>query len=130
MTTFHVAIPRTLPTPNSRMHWSDRSPLVAQIRTAVAVQARIKRIALRVPVAIDKRSLRLQLIRGKGQKLLDPDNCVAALKPVVDGLKDAGWIVDDSQKWLEYSADQARGKQPGVVVTVEECAALMTEEQA
>jgi hypothetical protein len=47
----------------------------------------------------------LTLVRGwqgtrRWQRLMDGDNAVAAMKGARDGLIDAGWLVDDSSRWL------------------------------
>jgi hypothetical protein len=36
----------------------------------------------------------------------DPDNLVACLKPVLDSLRNIGFIQDDSEKWLELVPPQ------------------------
>lgn len=40
------------------------------------------------------------------ERLLDPDNAVAACKPILDALKRYGWLVDDSEQFLELSVFQ------------------------
>lgn len=57
-------------------------------------------------------------IERHGHKLLDPDNLVGGFKALIDGLKVARLIVDDSPAHLELVAKQAKGK-PRTIVTVE-----------
>lgn len=50
----------------------------------------------------------------------DPDNALAACKPLLDGLVDAGVIVDDSWRWLEIGSIRCdRDAGPGVLVQLE-----------
>jgi hypothetical protein len=50
----------------------------------------------------------------------DPDNALAACKPLLDGLVDAGAIVDDSWRWLEIGSIRCdRDAGPGMLVRLE-----------
>ena len=42
-----------------------------------------------------------------GVKMLDADNLASAFKPVLDGLKDAGVIVDDAERWITVEYRQS-----------------------
>lgn len=55
-----------------------------------------------------KAKRRLEIITSRKRRL-DPDNAVASLKPVIDALKRAGWIRNDSPKWLELEVSQDVG---------------------
>lgn len=124
---FTIAVPHDLPTANSRLHWAKRAALTKQAREVVTAQARAKRLrngpvwavgTRIVPEATGRCYLHMTLIRGKGQRMLDHDNAVSAMKPVIDGLVSAGWLKDDSFKWLQYDADQRRGPEPAVEVCI------------
>jgi hypothetical protein len=52
---------------------------------------------------------RLEITVSRPRRL-DPDNETAALKPVIDALKRAGWIKNDSPKWLVLVVVQVRDK--------------------
>ena len=42
----------------------------------------------------------------------DPSNAISAAKGLFDGLVDAGWLVDDSQRWMylgDVTIDSTRG---------------------
>ena len=54
---------------------------------------------LRAKVAIERRS--------KG--VLDPDNLYGCVKPVIDGLRYAGVLVDDSSDHIKLTVTQSRG---------------------
>lgn len=50
----------------------------------------------------------------------DPANALAAAKPLIDGLSDAGLIEDDSWRWLEIGSIRCdRDAGPGVLVQLE-----------
>lgn len=97
-------------------------------RTHAARTAQLFRDVLQAPEATEHRTLRLTLVRGSyetaagrrlTQPLLDVDGFYAALKPYVDGIKDAGWIVDDRPRWCDYLAVQERrAARPQVIVSV------------
>lgn len=44
------------------------------------------------------------------RRLLDDDNAAAGCKPIVDCIKEAGLIVDDSRKWIDLVVDQTQVK--------------------
>lgn len=119
--TFVVPVPERLVTPNSRLHWAAKARMVHSLRADVSVVARVERMRQSVRTAVhgEKRAVHLLLVRGKGQKLLDMDNCVGALKPVLDGLRDAGWIYDDRESHLDYRVSQRKDNVLGPVVCVE-----------
>lgn len=75
---------------NDRMHWRVKAELVRIIRNSVAWQAKQQRIG-----ALKHATIQLHYAPGRGGKH-DADNLVATSKPAVDGLRDAGVIVDDS----------------------------------
>lgn len=52
-----------------------------------------------VPKATTKRRVDFTIILGKGQKSRDPD---AYQKSLGDALVNAGMLVDDSAKWIEW----------------------------
>ena len=56
-------------------------------------------------------------------RFLDYDNLVTSLKPVIDGLKLAKVIKDDSWKYLRrdnYFPDQQKSNEPKIVLRIEE----------
>lgn len=59
---------------------------------------------------------------AQGYRPRDVQNAIAALKPMIDGMVDAGIIPDDSAKWLSWGRVQivrcALGDVPGVRITV------------
>ncbi len=85
-----------------------------------AVSAALRRTA--IPPATKFRRLVVTRIFGKGQRPYDEGNLVGGAKPLVDALRDAKVIVDDSPKWVQiwYRQERSpRGKEH-VEVLVEE----------
>lgn len=71
-------------------------------------------------------TIELVLVVDKAVRV-DPDNFVASCKPIIDGLVDAGVLLDDSFRTVVgLSARCERGKERGVRVVVTE--ALIDEE--
>lgn len=126
LATFEIPLPRTLPTTNvrKRMHWRTEAKVVKGLRIAACLHAAAARRKADVEDArqwapTPQRAIRFTLVRGKGQKLMDPDAIAAALKPTLDGIQDAGWFFDDSSRYLVYEKPrQERGPLPLVRVTI------------
>ncbi len=74
---------------NDRMHWAPQRRTARELRQAVCVLARSYRIPPCGRVAVQLH------YRQKTRRRIDGDNLVATVKPCVDGLRDAGVIVDD-----------------------------------
>lgn len=49
----------------------------------------------------------------------DPDNLVARCKVPLDALVKRGWIADDSPKWIELVAGEARAASTGTRIKIE-----------
>lgn len=111
--TFVLPLPCALPTPNSRLHWAARAKLTRTLRNTSRIIAQSVRHDWARPTG--RVHITLTLLRGKGQKFLDVDAVPAALKPVLDGLVDAGWARDDHPKWLRLTTAQARTSGPPAV---------------
>lgn len=97
---------------NNRWHWAKKAKYMKQWRTTTAQAALVDRL----PKA-EGRRVSLTLTRY-GLRVLDAGNLAASFKPVEDGLKDAGVIVDDSPKWVEVSFKQMLCKRGEERVTV------------
>lgn len=106
MTELVLEIPRAPASPNEFLgfHWRHRkrnSDLwQKEIRVALAAQQYfgIQKPLNRAHVAIERRS--------RGQ--MDPDNLYGAVKPVIDALRYAGILLDDSPDHLELAVTQVR----------------------
>jgi crossover junction endodeoxyribonuclease RusA len=98
--TYRIDVPMVVGYPgrplslNDRFHWRVKAQHVATIREAVAWTARSLRIG-----QLSNATIQLHYAPGRGGKH-DADNLVATSKPAVDGLRDAGVIVDDSTEHI------------------------------
>ena len=88
-------------------------------RALAAKHAMDIRLSLGVPQVTGHVVLRGTLIKGPRQRLSDVEGVYAALKPAKDGLRDAGWIVDDNPRWCDYSATQVIDRRLGPAVMFE-----------
>lgn len=81
---------------NARLHPMVRNRVTREIRGAAKIAARAARIpAMTGPVSI----LAVQH-PATGARGLDADNIAPLVKPMIDGLRDAGVLVDDSRAYV------------------------------
>lgn len=50
---------------------------------------------------------------GRPRQLQDPDNRVASVKSILDALRHAGWVYQDSDKWLDLEVHEVKADRPG-----------------
>jgi hypothetical protein len=94
---------------NSRVHWSKKKARAAAVRSLAALYA--EKWVRTWGRSVGPVSIAYRVVWTKGRRRLDVDNLIGALKPVTDGLKDAGVLVKDSPDWLtSISAAQSRDK--------------------
>lgn len=110
-----------------RLHWAAR----AKLKKQCALMWQIHAGALPKPYTTGPwpRKQTLTIIRVGG-KAMDVDNLHGAVKPLVDAIKDRGWLVDDSPTWCELDVRQRprfRGECAGYVVQIEDCEKCLTE---
>jgi crossover junction endodeoxyribonuclease RusA len=89
-------IPLPMRTPlslNAREHWRLKARRVAQVRSDAELVTR----ALKIP-ALERVAIELHYC-PRDRRRRDPLNLVATLKPVEDGIVDAGVIPDDTPEW-------------------------------
>lgn len=73
---------------NQRIHWAKRAQLTKQLRAVTAAKARrLQQVDGRVRI-----TLVWQVVDNRRR---DPDNIAPTLKPVIDGLRDAGVLPED-----------------------------------
>src|SRR5437867_1956387 len=77
---FVIPLPYRLPSPNGRMHPLERARQVRMVRDYIALATRSKRNELRLPVATERRALRLTRYYAHPEHEMDPDNCMASMK--------------------------------------------------
>lgn len=118
-----VIIPFDWPKPplglNDRGHWAKRSPVIADVRQAamLACRSKINRGALKPGEPVEVTLVWYAPDRTRR----DADNPVATLKPICDGLVDAGLVPDDTPEWMDKRPVQIiyRKGQPGVELRIE-----------
>jgi crossover junction endodeoxyribonuclease RusA len=117
-----LPLPSANLSPNGRLHWGTKASAVKTARKESWYWFRrfLPVDWIRVPVRIDvvyhcpKNS--------HGYRPRDIENAIAAMKPMIDGMVDAGVIPDDNATWLEWGkftlTRQKDGTVPGVRISV------------
>lgn len=68
----------------------------------------VGRAAPSIPKASRRRRLWITRLWAKGQRAYDKDNLYWGMKPLVDEIKEQGWIKEDSPKWVERICRQEK----------------------
>ena len=114
--TFPVTLPYLGISLNSRVHWAQRKQRATVVRSLTGKWARM---GLDGWGALTPCKVHYDVMWGKGMRSHDVDNLIGMLKPVTDGLVDAGALYEDGPKWLtSVSVEQSRWKGAMVIVTV------------
>lgn len=100
-------------------HWAARGAQVAKVRELAAVLCREQIAAGNLDV-LDPVVVTLVWF-APDRRARDADNPVATLKPVCDGLVDAGLVPDDTPEWIDKRPVQIvyRKNEPGVELHIE-----------
>lgn len=102
------------PSPNDRMHFQAKAALVKAWREDAKQAARAHQIPacerIRISAVLYRRAL----------GAADEDNDRARLKPILDGLRDAGVIANDTRGYVEHGTVTEERGFPGVLLIVEE----------
>jgi len=103
---------------NRSKHWRTRHGERRRWGKAMLVLRPGPFMAMRAGELVRIRKVRLTIEVWRWNKQ-DPDNAVASLKPLLDALKQHGWLVDDSETWLEFTLTEhitrARGARRTVI---------------
>lgn len=117
-----MTVPGIPPSPNQtrREHWAKRAAAAKQWKRDAfyaAVEAReVWRGRVRFP--LPSAAVRLVIVSPTSVRR-DPDNAIASMKPLIDGLVQAGIIADDSFAVVrELTVGLERGKQAAVRIEV------------
>lgn len=106
-TVYRLEIPGVPPSPNasSGQHWGT----IARSRTKFRGDAKL--LALPFVRArgqpLDRARITVTIVR-RGGRPFDPDNIMALVKPVIDGIVDAHLLRDDGPRYVEYAPAQQR----------------------
>lgn len=103
------------PSPNvtRRLHWGERARQCKVFKDAIGWQARAK--ASEEPWPVAHADITVYYRRKPWH---DHDNAVAMCKPVIDGLKHGGLIVDDRPATFSYCVTQQAGPSNRIEVRV------------
>lgn len=104
--------------PNARVHWAKRAKAAKHLRADVVDLAVPHALWLTGPIQRAKIDYEF---RVKGKRRRDLDNLLAAMKPGVDGLVDAGLIQDDDCDHLELAGARiVRSDCDATIITISE----------
>jgi len=115
--TISLTIPGRLPSLNEtlRMHWGKRKRIKENMAWHLATSGR--------PRPAHGRRCRVKLTVYQKTRRFDEDNLHGACKPVIDALRESGYIYRDSPEWLEQEIRQALDHEnPRVEIELEELA--------
>lgn len=91
---------------NARLHFGQRARLVAERKRLIWALAITARNEAGLTKATEPRQIMATVyLCGR---IRDQDNLAAGLKADIDGLVEAGWLVDDSPDWCECLMRQVR----------------------
>lgn len=82
-------------TSNSRLYWADKATRTRNIRRLAALTARSQSVS-----AFPCRVRVTATIHGRTRTAFDPGNTEPTVKPILDGLVDAGVLVDDNHRYV------------------------------
>jgi hypothetical protein len=103
--TVEFDIPAKCLTMNQRLHWAQKAKISRLWRDAAAEAARAhvlggSRLARYVGELQQPPSLVTVHLPVKGNRRRDPHNWFPTIKPIIDGLVDAGFWPDDTPQWV------------------------------
>jgi len=103
-----------------RMHWAAKSRLRSKYGNAVFALLSAKGWRFREKNNIPRASVKI--IVYQRTRRLDQDNLIGGMKPLIDGMRDAGVIRNDSPAWIDFPApvQGVDREYPRVAITVEE----------
>jgi len=84
-----------------RCHWGTRARENKRLRNHLVATAGHARFG----DTVGKQRVRITVHR---RRLQDPDNAVASVKGLVDGLVRLGWLRDDSAEWCELEVKEVK----------------------
>lgn len=88
-----------------RMHWSKRKKLIDLWHRWIWVACSQAGVRTRDPLPFAKVT-----VECRRKRALDPDNLYASAKPVLDGLRAHGLILDDSPSHITLTVTQSKGE--------------------
>jgi len=103
---FAMPLPPIGCSPNTHRHWRYKAAAVKQYRSDCFLMAKSQyggtTIGQRVRLSFDwYMAKRLSNVYDGLYRPKDTDNAIAAIKPLIDGLRDAGILADDNHQHVE-----------------------------
>lgn len=114
--TARVRRPELPPSPNDRMHFRAKGPIVKAWREAACAAAKSAGIPNLARIRFSAVIYRTRLGHA------DEDNDRSRLKPAIDGLRDAGVIANDTRGFIEHGPVTEEKGPVGVLLIVEDAA--------
>jgi hypothetical protein len=114
--TIILPLPARKLSPNARTHWAEKAKLTRSARK-VAYFAALEALNLRRPPGWLKARLEVRAF-FKTRNFPDPDNLTASMKSSIDGIADAGIIVNDRALWPERPVFRVDKMNPRVELTI------------
>lgn len=111
-----VRRPELPPSPNDRMHFRVKGPVVKAWREAACAAAKSAGIPKLARIRFSAVIYRTRLGHA------DEDNDRSRLKPAIDGLRDAGVIANDTRGFIEHGPVTEEKGPVGVLLIVEDAA--------
>ena len=114
--TIILPLPARKLSPNARVHWAEKAKLTRAARK-VAHLAALEVLNLRRPPGWLKARLEVKAF-FKTRNFPDPDNLTASMKSSIDGIADAGIILDDKALWPERPTFEKDASNPRIELTI------------
>ena len=111
-----VSIPHPRLSPNARSHWAVKAKFVKAARREAFAQA-MKAMGRNKPDGWLKAGVKI-VAYFKTARHPDPDNMVASLKAVFDGIADSGMIFNDRSLWPDRPEIKKDSKNPRIELTI------------
>lgn len=114
--TITLPLPSPKLSPNARTHWAEKAKLTKASRRAAHFAA-LEALNLRRPLGWLKARLEVKAF-FKTLNFPDPTNFPLSLKAAIDGIADAGIILDDKSLWPERPVFERDASNPRVELTI------------
>lgn len=114
--TITLPLPDKALSPNARVHWAKKAKLTKSYRLCAAF-AMIAQIQKGKALKPWKKASYIARFYFKDSRRRDADNAIASLKSALDGVADAGLVVNDSVLWPERPEFHTDKDNPRVEIT-------------
>lgn len=112
--TIILPLPDKCLSPNARVHWAKKAKAAKSARFEACFE--MKRVAGRIELTWRKATYRARFY-FKDARRRDADNAIASIKSALDGVADAGLVVNDSGLWPERPEFHVDKENPRLEIT-------------